>query len=45
MLRQKLANTTTQIVSIDNLGKELSLAYNLNTNSLRAYMQEIVIIP
>lgn len=37
-LRQKLASTITQIVSIDNLRKELSSACNLNINSLKVYI-------
>lgn len=43
-LRQRLASTTTQIVSVNNLCKKLSLAYNLNASSLKAHLQEIVII-
>lgn len=34
-LKQKFANTFIQIVSIDELYKELCLAYNLNTSSLK----------
>lgn len=42
--RQRLANATIQIILIDNLYKKLNLVYNPNTNSLKAYMQEIIII-
>lgn len=43
-LRQRLASIAMQIVFVDNLRKELSLAYNLNTSSLRAHRQKIVTI-
>ena len=43
-LRQKVASTAIWIVSVNDLCKELSLACNLNTSSLRVYVQAIVII-
>ncbi len=43
-LKQKLASTAARIVSIDDLRKELSLACNHNTSSLRAHVQKIVSI-
>ncbi len=44
ILRQRLASVVAQIVSIDDLRKELSPTCNLNTSSLRAHVQEIVSI-
>lgn len=44
MLRQRLASTAVWIISINDLRKKLSPVCNLNTNSLRAHMQKIVII-
>ncbi len=43
-LRQKLASAAMQIISIDDLCKELSLACNLNISGLRVHVQEIVSI-
>ncbi len=43
-LRQRLASVAVQIVSIDDLCKELSPACHLNTSSLRAHTQEIMSI-
>lgn len=43
-LKQKLVRATVQIVSINNIYKKLSPAYNFNTNSLRVYMQIIITI-
>lgn len=37
-LRQRLASAVVRIVSIDNLHKKLSPAYNLNTSNLKAYV-------
>lgn len=37
VLRQKMASASTQIVSIKNLCKKLSPAYNLLTSSLKAH--------
>ncbi len=41
-LKQRLASIAMQIVFINDLCKEFSLAYNLNTSSLRAYTQGII---
>lgn len=44
VLRQRLASVAMRIVSVNDLFKELSLVCNLNISSLRAHVQEIVII-
>ena len=36
-LRQKLASAAVQIIYINDLRKQLSLACHLNTSSLKAY--------
>ncbi len=43
-LREKLASAAMQIVSINDLRKELNPACNLNTSSLKIHAQEIVSI-
>lgn len=37
-LKQKLASVVTQIISIDELCKELNLVYNLNIDNLKVYV-------
>ena len=43
-LRKKLSSTAVQIVSVNDLRKELRSACNLNISSLKAHTQEIITI-
>ena len=42
ILRERLASVVIQIISVNDLCKELSPIYNFNTSNLRAYAQKIV---
>lgn len=44
VLRQKLVSPATQILSINDLTKELSPAYILNISIIRVYIQELITI-